>query len=707
MSAGQGRTWFSSDSGSLLGAALGAGEFNGDGIVDLYIGQPGFAIGADNNMGAVHVLFGGKSWSANNDIAMLSSLHGFSVTGMGPDEFAGHAVTHAGDTNGDGLDDMVVGAFNGLYGGERSGRAWVVLGSDDDEIEGWSFADFLESDGVPFRGSVAGDRLGQAVSSADHNGDGFSDVILGAPGYASDDGLAAVWWGNDWLGEAVFRVGQGGADNIVGSAASETLTGNGGLDAFSAGAGDDRIEIADTAFFRIKGGRGQDTLALTGTNLNLDLAAFAPEQINSIEVIDLGDSNNALRVSRLGVLGLSPDTNTLRVMGGASDRFESSVGDNWAVAGNASMDDIDYTRYADGEAELWVQSSIIQPGVERLLSSQRYYFDTTGNGADVAGNVTQFPVLLRISDPAIIDAVQPGAPDIRFVDNDGTTRLPYEIERWDQNANQALVWVLVPQVDGNSDEDFITLLYDDAVDGSVVDGQEPAVLWNDYAGVWHFAEAGLARDSSPFANHGVDEGGVGRTESFVGQGATFTDDERYRITYNESLAIDGGAFSVEAWYTSNTCSTSLLGRYALSVLARGDEASGFWELNSAHYAASIIVIVGSRVDRASFTVGRGGARASVSGGSLIGIYLGDCFEHVVATYDPLLGSSIYINGSLRDTDSTRFDLTSDGDLVLGGHGTNYSLTLDESRLSRRNWSADRIRLSYQNQLGDSPLVVPQ
>lgn len=707
MASNQGRTWYSSDSGSLLGAALGAGEFNGDGIVDLYIGQPGLGVGADNNIGAVQVLFGGKNWSASNDIAQLSSIQGFTLRGMDLDGFAGHAVTGAGDTNGDGLDDLVVGAFNGFYAGERSGRAWVVLGSDDDVIEGWSLADFLESDGIPFRGSAAGDRLGQVVSAADHNGDGFSDVIMGAPGHSSENGLAGVWWGNDWLGDVVFRVGQGGADNIVGSAIAETLVGNGGQDAFSAGAGDDRIEIADTGFFRVQGGRGEDTLVLSGTNLNLDLVTLAPEQINSIEVIDLGDSNNVLRVSRLSVLGLSPDTNTLRVTGGASDRFESSAGDNWTVVGNTRRDEIDYTRYADGEAELWVQSNIIQPGVERLLSSQRYYFDTTDNGADVSGNVTQFPLLVRISDPAIIDSVQPGAPDIRFVDNDGTTRLPYEIERWDQNTNQALVWVLVPQVDGNSNEDFITLLYDDAVDGSVADGQEPAVLWNDYAGVWHFAESGRARDSSPFANHGADEGGVGRTESFVGQGATFTDDERYRIPYNDSLAIDGGAFSLEAWYTSDTCSTSLLGRIALSMLGRGDETSGFWELNSAHYAASIIVIVGSRVDRASFTVGRGGSAASVSGGSLIGIYLGDCFEHVVATYDPLLGSSIYINGSLRDTDSARFDLTSEGDLVLGGHGTNYDLTLDESRVSRRYWNADRIRLSYQNQLGDSPLVVPQ
>ena len=567
--------WQSTEAGSLLGVSLGAGEFNGDGVIDLYVGQPGLDNGSDQNTGSVHVLFGGKNWPALSDIASLNSTQGFTLTGMDADSFTGQAVTGAGDVNADGLDDLVMGAFNGQYGGVSSGRAWVVLGSDDDVIESWNLQDFLASDGIPLRGSNAGDALGQSLSAADHNGDGFNDVILGAPGNGATLGQAAVLWGSDWLGDVVFRSGQSGADNIVGSASSETLSGNGGADAFSAGAGNDRIEIADTGFFRVRGGTGEDTLALTGSNLFLDLPSLPPEAIDSIEVIDLGDSNNRLKVSRSSVLRLSASTNTLRVMGGPSDVFEGGEGDNWTVVEDVELSGVVYTRYADGEAELLVQTSVIQPGVERLLSSQRYYFDTTDNGAAVAGDVSQFPLLLRITDPAIIDAVQPGAPDIRFVDSDGTTRLPYEIERWNQSSNEALVWVLVPVVDGNSDSDFITLQYDDAVDGSVADGQDPAALWNDYVGVWHFAEAEDARDSSPFANHGLDEGGVSNIESFIGRGVAFTDDEAFRVPYSESIAADGGAFSVAAWYTSNTCTTTLLSRFDLNLFNRGDAAAGF------------------------------------------------------------------------------------------------------------------------------------
>ena len=45
------------------------------------------------------------------------------------------------------------------------------------------------------------------------------------------------------------------------------------------------------------------------------------------------------------------------------------------------------------------------------------------------------------------------------------------MERWDKTLDSAEVWVLVPKVDGNSDQDFITLYYDDVTDGAVADGQ--------------------------------------------------------------------------------------------------------------------------------------------------------------------------------------------------------------------------------------------
>jgi len=52
--------------------------------------------------------------------------------------------------------------------------------------------------------------------------------------------------------------------------------------------------------------------------------------------------------------------------------------------------------------------------------------------ADIAGNMNNAPVLIRITDPLVIDAVQPEVPDLSFVYDDDSTRLSYETERWDQ-----------------------------------------------------------------------------------------------------------------------------------------------------------------------------------------------------------------------------------------------------------------------------------
>lgn len=685
--------------GARLGHAVGAGEFNGDGVVDVFLGQHG-ADGDDTHQGAVHVIYGGSAADISLNVDALPLSKGFSLYGEGVDSAVGHAVSSAGDINADGLDDLLIGAYPKAFGTVQAGQAWVILGSDDASQPSRHLADFRSSDGMALRGGSDVDQLAHSVSAGDFNGDGFSDVLLGAPGYSTQvagGGLAAMIWGNDWLGDAMFLTGNAAANNIVGSSDNDQLRGNGGADAFSAGAGDDWIEIVDNQFFRIQGGYGTDTLALGSANQLLDLTTIRPEVMNSIEQIDLGDQNNTLKVSTQRVLRLSRQTNRLTVMGGSSDRFDVSPNDQWNKVADVTLNGIDYVHYADGEAEVLVQSSIVQPGVERLRSSQRYRFDTTADGAAVQNAVHNIPVLLRITDASIIDSVQPGAPDIRVVDDDGITRLPYEIERWDTAANVALVWVLVPQVDGNSNEDFITLLYDDVDDGTVDDGQDAATLWSDYAGVWHFADSGDALDSSAFSNHGRASGGVGRVNSFIGRGATFTDDAQLTVPYTVSMDVSGRAFSVESWYTSDTCSTTLFSsRYSLNIMSRGDGSSGFWNLNTAQYLASLIVL-GTRIDRASFEVGQGSNRSQIVGGSLFGVFLGNCVEHVIATYDPLQGSKIYINGELRNQSSVRYQLESGQDLILGGHGTNYDLTLDEVRLSRQLFSADRIKLTYANQ----------
>ena len=126
-----------------------------------------------------------------------------------------------------------------------------------------------------------------------------------------------------------------------------------------------------------------------------------------------------------------------------------------------------------------------------LTTSMVLNFDTTSTGANVTTPVVNFPLLVRLSDPGIINAVRDGAPDLRFRDPDGTP-LAYQVERWDKGNIAAEVWVLVPQVLGNSNTDYITMYFDDQTNDTVPGRQEPGKVFgtgNQFAGVWHLSES--------------------------------------------------------------------------------------------------------------------------------------------------------------------------------------------------------------------------
>jgi hypothetical protein len=206
-----------------------AGDIDLDGFPDLIVGAPG----AHGNAGLVRV-FSGKDGALIHELA-----------GDLPDDIFGHAVSGAGELDGDGIPDLVVGAplsgdanaglvrvFSGKDGAliyELAGAAanenfgTSVGGGGDVNFDGTS--DFVV--GVPLRDSVGGDagtvtvysgktgapvvsfngdeggsHLGDSVAIAgDLNEDGFADVIAGAPlddGVANDAGFVRVYSGKDY-----------------------------------------------------------------------------------------------------------------------------------------------------------------------------------------------------------------------------------------------------------------------------------------------------------------------------------------------------------------------------------------------------------------------------------------------------------------------------------------------------------------------------
>ncbi|HEV2746121.1 MAG TPA: hypothetical protein VGW34_02340 [Allosphingosinicella sp.] len=161
----------------------GAGDFNGDGFDDMLIGAWRAAPGGDFFAGASYVVFGsGDPFAATMDLADLDGADGFRIDGLDQNDAMGFSVAGAGDVNGDGLADLIIGARGGdPGGGDNAGESYVVFGSETPVGASFDVAGLDGANGFRIDGAATGDRSGQSVASAgDVNGDGFGDLIVGA-----------------------------------------------------------------------------------------------------------------------------------------------------------------------------------------------------------------------------------------------------------------------------------------------------------------------------------------------------------------------------------------------------------------------------------------------------------------------------------------------------------------------------------------------
>ena len=190
------------DSGTSVSAA---GDINVDGIDDVIIGAS-LADPNGDGSGASYVVFGSEAWASSLNLSDLTGTNGFVINGVAAGDESGTSVSAAGDINVDGIDDVIISASFADPNGAGSGASYVVFGS-----EAWASSLNLSSltgtNGFAINGVSAGDESGTSVSAAgDINGDGFDDLITGAPladPNGEDSGASYV----------VFGVGENG-DNI-------------------------------------------------------------------------------------------------------------------------------------------------------------------------------------------------------------------------------------------------------------------------------------------------------------------------------------------------------------------------------------------------------------------------------------------------------------------------------------------------------------
>src|SRR5262245_9780663 len=206
------------------GSVSSAGDINGDGFDDLIIGASS-ADGPGNtrsSAGDSYVVFGKASGFAEIDLAAVAAgIGGFVIHGEDASDYSGHSVSGAGDINGDGFDDLVIGALLADGAGNArmsAGDSYVVFGKASGFPAEINLAALGAGNaGFVIHGEDVGDLSGSSVSSAgDVNGDGFDDLIIGAQfgsgprtqagdsyvvfgkasGFAAEIDLAAVAAGN-------------------------------------------------------------------------------------------------------------------------------------------------------------------------------------------------------------------------------------------------------------------------------------------------------------------------------------------------------------------------------------------------------------------------------------------------------------------------------------------------------------------------------
>ena len=324
-------------------------------------------------------------------------------------------------------------------------------------------------------------------------------------------------------------------------------------------------------------------------------------------------------------------------------------------------------------------------GTGSWYNGWQYRKAVTINAAKVAGSLTNFPVLVSITDADLQTRALVTGADILFTAADGVTKLNHEIESYNAAAGVLVAWVNLPVLNQAANTS-IYLYFGNALAAN--QASQAAVWDSNFKAVWHLKEspAGTApqiKDSTSNGNHGTTYGSMklaDQTDGISGSGLTFDGKVKF-INVPDSASVDtSSALTVSTWMRTTS------GNFNLNLVNKGSGCinSGF---------ALWVNENGRKPGMPGFWVGSNGwvdaADLNVSDGA---------WHQVTATNDSTT-TNVYVDGVLRAAGARTgiLNTTSPLRIAYGTCGNYFGGSLDEVRISGVARSAAWIATEYANQ----------
>ena len=162
------------------------GDLDGDGTTEVAVGAFRDEVNGKAEAGSVWIVSLETDGTVSDQVQITENSGGFGGTLAAGDQF-GVSVAAPGDVNGDGVEDLAVGARYDSEAGENRGAVWILLLNADGTVDG----EIKIDDGDAGLQLSNGDKFGQEVASGDVDGDGATELLVGATG--TNDGEGAVW----------------------------------------------------------------------------------------------------------------------------------------------------------------------------------------------------------------------------------------------------------------------------------------------------------------------------------------------------------------------------------------------------------------------------------------------------------------------------------------------------------------------------------